>query len=226
MSKTIPQEAFTFLNKLAQNNDREWFNENKPEYKAIESEVKEFFNELLIKMQSYDKIEKMKMFRIYRDVRFSKNKDPYKTHISGNFIRIKPALRGSYYLHIQPGASFIATGFWAPEKEDLLRIRKEFEMDSTEIREILKGKKLKSIWGDLEGEELKTAPKGFDKEHENIDLIRKKQYVFTKNFTDEEVLSPNFITKVNDAFKAIRPFFDYMTEVLTTDINGVSLIEN
>ncbi len=99
-------------------------------------------------------------------------------------------------------------------------------MDASEIREVLKDKKLKSIWGELQGEELKTAPKGFSKDHENIDLIRKKQYVFTKNFMDEEVLSPNFITEVNDAFKAIRPFFDYMTEVLTTDINGVSLIEN
>jgi uncharacterized protein (TIGR02453 family) len=226
MSNTVPQKAFTFLNKLAKNNDRDWFNENKPEYKAIESEVKEFFNELLLKMQSYDKLEKLKMFRIYRDVRFSKNKDPYKIHISGNYIRIKPDLRGSYYLHIQPGASFIATGFWAPEKDDLLRIRKEFEMDSSEIREILAGKKLKSIWGELEGEELKTAPKGFNKEHENIDLIRKKQFVFTKNFTDEEVLSPDFINEVNEAFKAIRPYFDYMTDVLTTDENGLSLIDN
>lgn len=225
MTKTVPQKAFAFLQQLEKNNNRDWFNENKPEFKAIEDEVKSFYNELLQKLESHDKIERLKVFRIYRDVRFSKNKVPYKTHFGANYIRIKPNLRGSYYLHISPGGSFIATGFWAPEKEDLLRIRKEFEMDASEIREILANKTFKQVWGELEGEELKTAPKGFDKEHENIDLIRKKQFVFTKNFTDEEVMSPGFMKEVNDAFKAIRPYFDYMTEVLTTDVNGVSLLD-
>jgi uncharacterized protein (TIGR02453 family) len=225
MAVTVPQEAFTFLKKLAENNDRDWFNERKPEFKAIESEVKKFYNELLSKVHEHDNIERLKMFRIYRDVRFSKNKDPYKTHFGGNYIRVKPNLRGSYYLHIGPGESFIGTGFWAPEKEDLLRIRQELEVDASEFREILKDKKLQQFWGELGGEELKTAPKGFNKEHENIDLIRKKQFVFTKRFTDEEVMSPNFINEVNEAFKSIRPYFDYMTEVLTTDINGISLIE-
>ena len=224
MAKTVPQKAFTFLEKIKKNNNRDWFNDNKPEFKEIEEEVKEFYNELLLKVQAYDKIERLKMFRIYRDVRFSKNKVPYKTHFGSTYIRLKPNLRGSYYLHIAPGGTFIATGFWNPEKEDLLRIRQEFEMDSTEIRKILNDKKFKQVWGELEGEELKTAPKGFNKEHENIDLIRRKQFLFTKRFTDEEVLSPDFINQVNSAFKAIRPYFDYMTEVLTTDVNGVSLI--
>ena len=223
MSNRVPKQAFTFLTILAKNNDREWFNVNKSEYKVIEKEVKEFFEKLLLRMQNYDKIERLKMFRIYRDVRFSKNKDPYKIHISGNYIRIKPTLRGSYYMHIQPGRSFIAAGFWAPEKDDLLRIRKEFELDANEIRRILGEKKIKSIWGEIKGEELKTAPKGFRKDHKNIDLIRKKQFVFTKNFTDEEVLSINFIEEVTEAFKTIIPYFDYMSEVLTTDVNGEKL---
>jgi uncharacterized protein (TIGR02453 family) len=225
MSAKIPQKAFTFLQKLSKNNDRDWFNEHKPEFKSIESEVKEFYNELLLKVKEYDNIERLKMFRIYRDVRFSKNKDPYKTHFGGNYIRVKPNLRGSYYLHIGPSESFLGVGFWAPEKEDLLRIRKELELDAKELREILDNKNLKKIWGDLEGEELKTAPKGFKKDHQNIDLIRKKQFVFTKRFTDEQVMSPNFINEVNTAFKAIRPYFDYMTEVLTTDLNGILIIE-
>ena len=225
MSAKIPQKAFTFLQKLSKNNDRDWFNEHKPEFKSIESEVKEFYNELLLKVKEFDNIERLKMFRIYRDVRFSKNKDPYKTHFGGNYIRVKPNLRGSYYLHIGPSESFLGVGFWAPEKEDLLRIRKELELDAKELREILDNKNLKKIWGDLEGEELKTAPKGFKKDHQNIDLIRKKQFVFTKRFTDEQVMSPNFINEVNTAFKAIRPYFDYMTEVLTTDLNGILIIE-
>jgi len=224
MATTIPQKAFTFFKTLEKNNNREWFNERKPAFKTIEVEVKQFYNELLKKLQEHDEVDKLKMFRIYRDVRFSKNKDPYKTHFGGSFNRVKPKLRGGYYLHIAPGDSFIATGFWQPAKEDLFRIRKEFELDASEIRTILKNKKFNQIWGDFVGEEVKTAPKGFSKEHENIDLIRKKQFIFTKKYTDKEVTSPNFINEVNSAFKAIRPYFDYMSEVLTTDLNGVSLI--
>ncbi|RPD94502.1 DUF2461 domain-containing protein [Aureibaculum marinum] len=225
MSATIPKKAFTFLQKLKNNNDREWFNKHKPEFKAIENEVKYFYNELLKVMQEHDEVDKLKMFRIYRDVRFSKNKLPYKTHFGGAYNRVKPKLRGGYYLQIAPGDSFIATGFWNPEKNDLLRIRKEFEIDASEIRELLNNKKFNKVWGDFIGDEVKTAPKGFSKEHKNIDLIRKKQFMFIKKFTDNEVLSPNFIDEVNTAFKMIRPYFDYMSEVLTTDLNGVSLID-
>lgn len=225
MSATIPKKAFTFLQKLKNNNDREWFNKHKPEFKAIENEVKYFYNELLKVMQEHDEVDKLKMFRIYRDVRFSKNKLPYKTHFGGSYNRVKPKLRGGYYLQIAPGDSFIATGFWNPEKNDLLRIRKEFEIDASEIRELLNNKKFNKVWGDFIGDEVKTAPKGFSKEHKNIDLIRKKQFMFIKKFTDNEVLSPNFMDEVNTAFKMIRPYFDYMSEVLTTDLNGVSLID-
>ena len=225
MSTAIPQRAFSFFKKLKKNNNREWFNQHKPDFKAIETEVKQFYNELLFKIQEHDEVDKLKMFRIYRDVRFSKNKAPYKTHFGGSYNRIKPKLRGGYYLQIAPGDSFIATGFWNPEKEDLFRIRKEFEIDASEMREILKNKKFNQIWGNVEGDELKTAPKGFSKEHKNIDLIRKKQFIFIKKYTDIQVLSSDFMDEVNIAFKAIRPYFNYMSEVLTTDLNGVSLIE-
>ncbi|NCP06452.1 MAG: DUF2461 domain-containing protein, partial [Flavobacteriales bacterium] len=137
----------------------------------------------------------------------------------------KPHLRGGYYLHVQPNnESFIATGFWEPNKEDLLRMRKEFEMDDQEMRDILNNKSFKQVWGDLVGDELITAPKGFDKDHKAIDLIRKKQYIFIKKFTDKEVLDSNFIASVDEAFKTVRPYFNYMSDVLTTDLNGVSLI--
>lgn len=225
MSTTIPKEALAFFNKLAKNNDRDWFNENKPEFKAIETKVKAAYNHLGELLGTHDQIEKIKIFRIYRDVRFSKNKLPYKTHFGGSFARKKPELRGGYYLHIQPNnESFIATGFWDPNKEDLLRIRKEFEMDDSEMRDILKNKTFKATWGNFEGDELKTAPKGFDKEHPAIDLIRKKQFIFTKKYTDKEVLADGFLEDVNGAFKVIRPYFDYMSDVLTTNLNGESLL--
>jgi uncharacterized protein (TIGR02453 family) len=222
---TVPDSALEFFRKLEKNNNREWFTEKKAEFKKIEAEVKKVYNEIYNNLNKHDEVDKLKMFRIYRDVRFSKDKTPYKTHFGGSFHRKKPELRGGYYLHIQPNnESFIATGFWEPHKDDLLRIRKEFEMDASEMRKIMSDKKFKSIWGELVGDEVKTAPKGFDKQHENIDLIKKKMYIFTRKFTDKEITSKDFLNVVDDSFKAIRPFFNYMSDVLTTNLNGESLI--
>ncbi|MEP1488303.1 MAG: DUF2461 domain-containing protein [Algibacter sp.] len=226
MSHTVSKDVFSFFKKLEKNNNRDWFNENKPEFKAIERDVKAFYNAIYENLNVHDDIDKLKIFRVYRDVRFSKNKLPYKTHFGGSLHRTKPRLRGGYYLHLQPNnESFIATGFWEPTKEDLMRIRKEFEMDDSEIREILANKKFNTVWGDtFVGDEVKSAPRGFAKDHKAIDLIKKKQYIFTKKYTDKDVLDANFIKEVDTSFKAIRPFFDYMSDVLTTDLNGESLI--
>lgn len=219
--KTMDENVFRFLKKLEKNNDRDWFTENKPEFKTIEGDVKNAIKSVFEALKVHDDVDQFKMFRIYRDVRFSKNKLPYKTHFGGSFQRRKPELRGGYYLHISPNnESFIAVGFWDPNKEDLLRIRKEFEMDASEMRDIMKAKPFKSVWGDLEGDELISAPRNFDKEHPNIDLIRKKQYVFTKKFGDTEVMKPDFLENINASFKAVKPFFNYMSDVLTTNLNG------
>lgn len=223
---SIPKSVLDFFKKLEKNNDRDWFNEHKPEFKSIEAQAKQVYQELHDMLNTHDEIEKFKMFRVYRDVRFSKNKLPYKTHFGGSFGRKKPELRGGYYLHIQPNnESFIATGFWQPSKEDLLRIRKEFEQDDSEIRRIINNKKFKDVWGEFVGDEVKTAPKGFSKEHKAIDLIKKKQFIFTKKYSDKEVVSTDFIKKVDTDFKAIKPYFNYMSDVLTTDLNGVSLLK-
>lgn len=110
--------------------------------------MKIFHAALLEKLQKHDAIDKMKIFRIYRDVRFSKNKTPYKTHFGGSFSRTKPRLRGGYYVHVAPNNdSFIATGFWDPNKDDLLRIRKELELDAAEFRKVIGSKNLK-IFGE------------------------------------------------------------------------------
>ncbi len=224
MAIQINPDVLAFFSELEQNNSREWFEPQKPRFKALEAETKQFATALQDLMNTHDSIDAFKLFRIYRDVRFSKNKTPYKTSFGISFHREKPALRGGYYLHLQPGNNFIATGFWNPSKEDLLRIRKEMEVDAAEFREITQNPVFKKIWGALEGEEVKTAPKGFSKEDPNIDLIRKKAYLFTKKYSDEEVLAPDFLIQINSAFKAVRPYFDYMSSVLTTDLNGESLL--
>ena len=221
----ISKDVFSFLKKLKQNNNREWFHEHKTIFKEVELGVKQFYTQVYEQLNTVDSIDTFKIFRIYRDVRFSKNKLPYKTHFGGSFHRSKPELRGGYYLHIAPNnESFIATGFWDPNKEDLFRIRKEFEMDSEDIREVIEQDEFKSVWGELQGDELKSAPRGFDKLDPNIDLIRKKQFIFTKKFTDKEVLSKDFEKVVIDNFKVIRPYFDYMSSVLTTNLNGESIL--
>lgn len=220
----LSKDVFRFFSELEANNTREWFAPQKTRFKGLETEVKLLANDLVDLMNQHDTIDRFKLFRVYRDVRFSKDKTPYKTHFGISFHREKPALRGGYYLHIKPKNTFVATGFWNPNKEDLYRIRKEMEIDADEFREIMQEKKFAAVWGTLEGEEVKTAPKGFSKEDPNIDLIRKKAYLFTKKYSDEEALSPNFITQINADFQAVRPFFDYMSSILTTDLNGVSLL--
>jgi len=221
----ISKDVFSFLKKLKQNNNREWFHEHKTIFKEVELGVKQFYTQVYEQLNTVDSIDTFKIFRIYRDVRFSKNKLPYKTHFGGSFHRTKPELRGGYYLHIAPqNESFIATGFWDPNKEDLFRIRKEFEIDSEELRELMAQTEFKSVWGELQGDELKSAPRGFDKLDPNIDLIRRKQFIFTKKFTDKEVLSKDFGQQIITDFKVIRPYFDYMSAVLTTNLNGESTL--
>jgi len=221
----ITKEVFQFLKEFEKNNTREWFADNKPRFKKLETDVKGFFAALMEHMKQHDDIEKMKMFRIYRDVRFSKDKSPYKLHLAGSYSRSGARLRGGYYVHLKPGDSFIATGFWGPNKEDLLRIRKELELDADAFRKVIYDEKFKNIWGDLVGDEVKTAPKGFNKEQSNIDLIKKKQYIFVRKFSDKEVLSKDFLGLVDESFRAIRPYFDLMSDILTTNLNGESLLD-
>tara|TARA_A100001011_G_scaffold312521_1_gene329980 strand:- start:2098 stop:2769 length:672 start_codon:yes stop_codon:yes gene_type:complete len=223
MSKINP-DVITFYKELSENNTREWFEPQKKRFKSLELEIKQYAEEIKNNLNETDEIEHAKIFRIYRDVRFSKNKTPFKTHFGISFHRKKPDLRGGYYIHISPGNSFIATGFWNPDKADLYRIRKEMEVDAKEFREIINKDEFKFHWGNLQGEEVKTAPKGFSKEHPDIDMIRKKQFLFIKKFSDKDVLARNFSEQIITHFKAIRPFFDHMTSILTTDLNGVSLL--
>lgn len=216
----ISKAELDFLSELAQNNNRDWFNEHKKRFEKYQEVIKSLFQDINLELSVKDKLEKMQIHRIYRDIRFSKDKTPYKNNFSVSYDRAKPYLRGGYYLHIQPDASFIGGGFWEPNAEDLKRIRKEFELDDTEIRSIISEDNFVKHFRTLQGAELKTAPKDFDKDHPAIDLIRKKQYLVYRRFTDKEVTSPNFKEEALNTFAAMRPFFDYMSDVLGTNLNG------
>lgn len=224
MSNTsIPPTTFQFLSELKENNSRSWFNDHKEAYAASNDQFKIFANALLDKMSHYDQIEAVKVFRIYRDVRFSKNKAPYKNSFSGSLKRATKWLRGGYYFHIEPGNTLVAGGFWAPNAEDLKRIRTEIAADDQPLRKITADPDFIKTFGELYGEGVKTAPKGFSKEHPAIDLIRMKQFLVKRTFTDQQAQSPSFLDEVVDTFVHMRPFFDYMSDVLTTDANGVPL---
>jgi uncharacterized protein (TIGR02453 family) len=219
------KNRLAFLEKIKENNNREWFANHKPEFDLIVKENKVFFNQIYSELQKYDSLNDIHIFRIYKDVRFSKDKFPYKTNFGAGYSRTKPMLRGGYYLQIEPNNSFVGGGFWGPNSDDLLRIRKEFEIDTTEIEKITSDITFVKYFGELKGEDgVKTAPKGFDKNHPAIDLIKKRQYVVKRKFTDQEVLSDDFQQEVIATFLAMRPFFDYMSELLTSDLNGESLV--
>jgi len=221
----IPKSSFVFLNKLKKNNHRDWMQEHKKEYLANEKLLKQFYASIESKLNIEDEISKLKVFRINRDVRFSKDKTPYNVHRSASFSRAGAYRRGGYYLRLEPGKSAMAGGFFSPESPDLLRIRREFEMDSTEIREILNQKDFKKAFGGFNQEyKVKTAPRDFSKEDPNIDLIKLKSYFVVHNFTDTEVFSKDFEDNLMYHFLLLRPYFEYMTDVLTTDLNGVSLL--
>lgn len=227
MPARIPASSLDYLKMLKENNDRDWFNENKDRYLKEYDSLEHFADALLQELRSHDVIQtasgKKSLHRIYRDTRFSKDKTPYKTNWSGGYKRATALRRGGYYFHIEPGNSFIAGGFWAPNTEDIKRIREDISSDPDTLRKIIGSKSFKATFGSLQGEQLKTTPKGFDAADSAIDLLRYKQFLLVKRFTDDEVLSPSFLKEADQTFKNMRPFFDYMSEVLTTDANGEPL---
>jgi uncharacterized protein (TIGR02453 family) len=223
---SIPSSALDFLKLLRENNNRDWFHANKELFLEQQMHIERFADVLLSRMQVHDVIENVSgkscLQRIYRDTRFSKDKTPYKTHWAGGFTRATAKRRGGYYFHLEPRNSFMAGGFWAPNSADIRRIRDDIGFDATPLRNIINNSTFVETFGQLHGERLKTMPKGFDKEHEAGDLLRYKQFLLIRRFTDDDVLSPSFPAMCDQTYIHMRPFFDYMSEVLTMDADGVS----
>jgi uncharacterized protein (TIGR02453 family) len=224
---TIKKSTLDFLKKLSVNNNREWFNENKHLYEQAKENTEGFMDSLIAKMNTHDVIDtptgKKSLYRIYNDVRFSKDKAPYNPRFFGYLKRVKPMLRGGYYIWIKPGGSRIGCGLAHPNADDLKRIRESIADNYTDWKRLLKSKSIVTNFGQMQGDQVKTAPRGFSTDDPAVDLLRYKQYWFEHSFTDKEVLSEDFVHKVNNTYKSIRPFFNYVSELLTTDANGISL---
>jgi uncharacterized protein (TIGR02453 family) len=227
MNAVIHQSTFDFLKKLKRNNNRDWFLKNKELYLIAQADVSIWVESLIHEMNKHDHLQtasaKESLYRIYNDVRFSTDKTPYNPRFAGHLKREKPLLRGGYYYWIKPGESRVGCGFTYPNPDDLKRIREDIEDNYEDWRKLITSRKLKSVFGSMQGEKVKTAPKGFSKDHPAIDLLRYKQFWFEHSFTDKEVLSKDLAKKVSDTYKAIRPFFDHMSDILSTNRNGESL---
>jgi uncharacterized protein (TIGR02453 family) len=227
MSHNIYPTTLRFLRQLSANNNREWFGAHKEQYEDAKTNAEEFVDALIAKMNVHDQLEtpsgKKSLYRIYNDVRFSKDKTPYNPRFAGYLRRAKPFLRGGYYFWIRPGGSRIGCGFVYPNPHDLRRIREDIDLNHEDWYKLLSSKNLTTNLGEMQGEQLRTVPRGFTADHPAIDLLRYKQFWFERSFTDREVLAIDFLANVNKTYKAIRPFFDYMSDVLITDANGEPL---
>lgn len=222
----VPASAFAFLKQLKKNNNRDWFNAHKDTFLEQQAAIARFMETLLQTLNTHDEIEtpsgKDSLFRIYRDTRFSADKTPYRTNWAGRFRRATKYRRGGYYFQLEPGASFLAGGFWNPNGPDMKRIRDDIAFDAAPLRKILGSKSFVQTFGTLQGEQVKTTPKGYNAGHEAIDLLRYKQFLLIRKFTDEEVLGPDFLQLANQTYRNMRPFFNYMSEVLVADGNGLT----
>ena len=228
MLSTISSANLQFLRELAQNNDRDWFNENKDLYRSAHENTIAFADSILALLRKHDQIAtpsgKKSLFRIYRDTRFSKDKSPYKTYWAGSFRRATRKLRGGYYFSITADEAWVGGGFYQPDAADIRHIREQISADAEPLRRVLDAKAFRETFGELQGEQLKTAPKGFARDDPAVDLLRYKSLYAGRSFDASEVLSESFPVDVDRAFRRLRPFFDYMSEILTTDLNGRPLV--
>jgi len=225
MTKINP-ETFQFLSELKKNNTRDWFQANKPKYTNVRKNFEDFATTLLENLKSFDKtlqnIEiKQCLFRIYRDVRFSPNKEPYKTHFGVYFAKNggrKTDLAG-YYFHLDPEESFFGGGIYMPLPEYLKILRKEIYYQIDEFKTILETPSFKKYYDGIEEiEKLKKPPVDFPKDFPDIELLKNKHFFTSHYFNFQDALKEDFINYVSDGFRAVKPLVDFINFTIETNI--------
>ena len=218
----IKQQTFNFLEELSQNNNREWFQENKLRYEEAKQNVEEFTEGILSLIKETDQsipahlTAKKSIMRIYRDIRFSKNKTPYKTNF-GISISAGGKATGcpGYYFHIEPNKSFVAGGYWAPEADHLKAMRQEIDYNTSDFLKIIESKEFKDYFGGLEREDtLKFAPKGYDVDHPHIALLKLKSFVCVHDVTNNSLLSDKGLDEIAAGVRLIFPFNQFLQNAL------------
>ena len=219
MSATIDKSTLAFLAELSEHNTREWFNEHKKRYETARKNYISFLDELLLEMQNFEPAArgqqgKELVFRIYRDVRFSNDKRPYKDHF-GAYIAEggRKSINPGYYLHLAgDNRSFLAGGLWYPPAEQLKAVRQEIDYNLDAFKAIVEDAEFQQRFGEIQGEQLKTTPKSYDKENPAIHYLRFKSWNAVMPLADEVVLRPDFMSVVLSAFQAVKPLNDFLME--------------
>ena len=218
---TISKNTLAYLKDLKKNNYREWFQDNKPRYEEARAEFLDFIDSLIGNIAEFDPAiahhtAKGCVFRIYRDVRFSKDKSPYKTHfgahISAAAKRSDIHSRAGYYIHIAPGESMLAGGAYMPQGSWIKGIREAIANEPASFKKIINNKAFVDRFGELEGERLKTAPKGYPKDHPEIDLLRLKSFMAISRYADKEVLNKGFLDECTQTFNTLKPLDDFLNQ--------------
>jgi uncharacterized protein (TIGR02453 family) len=215
----ITSQTFEFLQELKLNNTREWFHANKKRYDLVKSTFEETIKELIGTIGEFENMTGVEVkhcnYRIARDVRFTNDKAPYKTWLSASFSEGgRKSGRMDFYMHIQEEESFLGGGMWSPTPEQLAKYRQEVDYNAQELKSIIYNPEFIKMFGEAQGEFVKSAPKGYSKEHPEIELLRKKQMFFWHKFTKEEVLSSNFVGQVTETCRSLKPFLDFMNAVI------------
>ncbi len=213
-------QVIQFLEELSQNNNREWFQKNKKRYDESREKVL-FLTEVLINelRKIDDEIPALEpkdcMFRIFRDVRFSNDKSPYKTNF-GSFIAKggRKSIHAGYYFHIEPNESFVGGGIYMPAAEPLKAIRDYIAENGEEFMGIINHPGFRKYFPEMMDDKLKTSPKGFSPEHEYIDLLRYKSFAFACKFSREQILAENFIEQLVNTFKTLYPVNRFLNQAL------------
>lgn len=219
-------ESFQFLEDLKSNNNRDWFQNNKKRYEIFKKEYHQLIQDFLELMKPNDATlslleVKNCAFRINRDIRFSKDKSPYKTHL-GVWMNTNYGNSNGpgYYVHIEKGKSFIAGGLYSPESDELKKIRKEIAFFYDDLEAIVNEKSFKSVFGNLEHNEsnsLKNAPKGYEKDHPAIEFLKLKSFVAVYKFDDSELQNKDFIEDASKKLLVLKPFLTFLNRGLETD---------
>ena len=215
------QNVLNFLKDLSRNNNKEWFQANKPVYQAALADFTEFVDGLIRNVAGFDKdiaslTAKECIFRIYRDIRFSPNKTPYKTNFGAAFMKGgKKSPYAAYYIHIEPGKSFSGGGIWMPPSDVLKAVRQEVYYHSDELIEIIEKKTFKDTFGEMSGDKLQRAPLGFPKDFPQVELLKFKSYVVGNNMPDSSILSKNFLAEATSNFKTMYPFIQFLNRAIS-----------
>ena len=226
----MPTPYLDFLKNLSKNNSKEWMDANRDWYLEVKAEFLEDVGILLEGVAAWEPSltafkAKDCVFRQNRDIRFSANKAPYKTNFAAYFsVGGKKSNDPGYYMHIQPGESFIAGGIWMPPADILKKIRQEIDYSGQELLNILNEKTFKKHFSSLEGEQLKTSPRDYDAEHPFIDLLRYKSYIISTPLADKDILSGDFKTKTLESFRLMKPFHDFLHKAVDEAESGEGLL--